>query len=98
MSFKLHLMNDRKVIATEEVSRGFSSAFKNLMDSIIVDLDTDYVSERCDTDLLAVNIMKTEALHAKANPPAKEDIPYFHTGDPASYTGYYSVVVHATRD
>lgn len=97
MSFKLHLMDDRKVIATEIVSEGFTKAFRNLMDAIVVDLDENYVSDRSDVDNIVVNIMKLEAMDAKKNTPAKENMSEFNTGDPASYLSYYSVVVHATN-
>lgn len=96
MNVKLHLMNDRKIIATEIVTSSVSTPFKKLMDALILDLDNNYVSEQVDVHKLAVRVMKTEALAARRNPPKREKITEFYTGDPASPQHYYSVVSHAS--
>lgn len=99
MSFKLHLMNDRKILSTEKVhGSDFTTPFRKLMDSLLEDLDNNYVSQQSDTEKRAVNIMKVDAETAKKNPIAREDITSFVTGDPASPQHYYSVVLHATAD
>ena len=99
MSFKLHLMNDRKILSTVAVKGSdFTTPFCSLMDSLIEDLDSNYVSQQSDTEKRAVSIMRVDAESAKRNPPGKEEITDFVTGDPASPQHYYSVVLHATAD
>lgn len=98
MKVKLHLMNDRKIIATEEAPGNITVPFKKLMDALIADLDANYVSEQGDVDKLAVNVMKADAERAKRHPPIREKITEFYTGDPASSQHYYSVVLHGYTD
>lgn len=98
MKVKLHLMNDRKIIATEEAPGNLHVPFRKLMDALIEDLEENYVSEQGDTEKLAVSIMKADAEKAKRHPPVREKITEFHTGDPASPQHYYSVVLHGYND
>lgn len=98
MAVKLHLMNDRKIIATETVGGNLQVPFRKLMDSIIKDIDENYVSDYADVFKDAVSVMKREAEYAKRHPPTRERITEFSTGDPASSQQYYSVVLHAITD
>ena len=91
MKTTLHLMNDRRIIASADATTDLLSAFRTLMDKLIEDADTNYVCEISDTERLTAKIMKVAAEDAKTSVVDRSGIVEFYAGDPANYSPYYSV-------
>ena len=89
---KLHLMSDRRIVATEDVVGEVSIHFCNLMDKLIEDLDS-YIPDGFDTNDDVRSVMRYAAEKAKRHPPELSDICSFHTGDPAQPHAIYSIVI-----
>ena len=94
VSTVLHVMNDRKVVATVEVGdEGVSAAFKRLMDLLIADIDENYSTDHFDVSKIISKIMKGDARRARDADLSIEEMSSFLTGDPEKLQHEYSVVV-----
>lgn len=97
MDYKLHLMNDRKIIFSVDVVRtNVTDAWHKLLDALIEDIP-NYTSEVVSTNEIAKAHMLEVATKAKANvTPLLSAMSSFIVGNPLMGNHHYSVVVHST--